>query len=59
VLSYQGSPQEERSLSTGYGKSLCYQTLPFVMDNNFGLTGSASQSCVVLVVSSLIALMDL
>jgi len=30
-------------LSTGYGKSLCYQTLPFVMDHEFGLTGSASQ----------------
>jgi len=45
-------------LSTGYGnKSLCYQTLPFVMDHEFGLTGSASQLCVVLVVSPLIALM--
>jgi len=44
-------------LCTGYDKSLCYQTLPFVMNHEFGLTESASQLCVVLVVSSLIALM--
>jgi len=41
-------------LSTGYGKSLCYQTL---MDHEFGLTVSASQLCLVLAVSPLIALM--
>ena len=40
-------------LPTGYGKSLCYQTLPFVMDfkNN-------CNKCAVVVVSPLIALME-
>ena len=26
-------------LPTGYGKSLCYQTLPFVMDHKLGWKG--------------------
>lgn len=40
-------------LPTGYGKSLCYQTLPFVMDfkNN-------CNKCAVVVVSPLFALME-
>ena len=41
-------------LPTGYGKSLCYQTLPFVMDHKLGLVGGSSA---VLVVSPLVALM--
>lgn len=42
-------------LPTGYGKSLCYQTLPFVID--YGRSGEARNSAV-LVVSPLIALME-
>ena len=42
-------------LPTGYGKSLCYQALPFIMDCNRGLVGSQERS-LVLVVSPLIAL---
>ena len=40
-------------LPTGFGKSLCYQALPFVMDHQRGCSGSA-----VIVVSPLIALME-
>ena len=43
-------------LPTGYGKSLCYQALPFIMDCKRGLVGSQERS-LVLVVSPLIALM--
>ena len=43
-------------LPTGYGKSLCYQVLPFLMDYKKGLVDSG-KSCGVLVVSPLIALM--
>ena len=43
-------------LPTGYGKSLCYQALPFLMDYKKGLVESG-KSCGVLVVSALIALM--
>ena len=43
-------------LPTGYGKSLCYQALPFLMDYKKGLVDSG-KSCGVLVVSPLIALM--
>ena len=43
-------------LPTGYGKSLCYQALPFIMDCKQGLVGSQERS-LVLVVSPLIALM--
>ena len=43
-------------LPTGYGKSLCYQALPFLMDYKKGLVDSG-KSCGVLVVSLLIALM--
>ena len=41
-------------LPTGYGKSLCYQTLPFVMDHKDNRT----QASAVLVVSPLIALIE-
>ena len=37
-------------LPTGYGKSLCYQALPFLMDYRKGLVDSR-KSCGVLVVS--------
>ena len=43
-------------LPTGYGKSLCYQTIPFVIDYKLGLKESSSRSGV-LVVSPLVALM--
>ena len=42
-------------LPTGYGKSLCYQALPFLMDYKKGLVDSG-KSCGVLAVSPLIAL---
>ncbi len=41
------------SLPTGYGKSLCYQTLPFVLSYKQARTSSA-----VIVMSPLIALME-
>ena len=44
------------SLPTGYGKSMCYQALPFVMDYQKGLVG-CSETSAVLVVSPLTALM--
>ena len=43
-------------LPTGFGKSLCFQTLPFVMDHKLALVGSQKSSAV-LVVSPLVALM--
>ena len=43
-------------LPTGYGTSLRYQTLPFIMDCKQGLVGSQERS-LVLAVSPLIALM--
>ena len=43
-------------LPTGYGKSLCYQALPFMIDSELGLVDTGKNS-VVLVISPLIALM--
>ena len=43
-------------LPTGFGKSLCYQVLPFVFDHKLGLIGSGSSSAV-LVISPLLSLM--
>ena len=43
-------------LPTGFGKSLCFQTLPFLMDHKLGLVGTQKSSAV-LVVSPLVALM--
>ena len=42
-------------LPTGFGKSLCYEVLPFVMDHK--LSRIDAKSSLVLVVSPLIALM--
>ena len=42
-------------LPTGFGKSMCYQALPFVMDYKLGRIGT-SMSSVVVVVSPLISL---
>ena len=42
-------------LPTGFGKSLCYQALPFVLDFKLGLVGTAKCSAV-LVVSPLVSL---
>ena len=43
---------------TGYGKSICFQTLPFLFDAKLGRTSAPpSQRSVVLVVSPLVALM--
>ena len=44
-------------LPTGFGKSLCYQVLPFVMDYKYSCTGTQKTSSSVLVISPLIALM--
>ena len=43
-------------LPTGFGKSLCYQILPFVFDHKLGLIGSDRNSAV-LIISPLISLM--
>ena len=43
-------------LPTGFGKSVCFQTLPFLFDCKLGLVGS-SRNSVVLVVVPLVALM--
>ena len=43
-------------LPTGFGKSLCYEALPFVMDFKYGRVDSTPCS-VVIVVSPLVALM--
>ena len=43
-------------LPTGYGKSLCYQALPFLMDFKKGLVDTEKHSAV-LVISPLVALM--
>ena len=43
-------------LPTGYGKSICYTTLPFVLDYKLGRIDSGNHS-IVLVVSPLILLM--
>ena len=40
-------------LPTGFGKSVCYQVLPFVFDHKLGLVVESS----IIVVSPLIALM--
>lgn len=44
-------------LPTGYGKSICYECLPFLYDYKLGLTSSASEKSMVLVVSPLVSLM--
>ena len=43
-------------LPTGYGKSVCYQALPFLMDFKRGLMDTEKHSAV-LVISPLVALM--
>ena len=46
-------------LPTGFGKSLCYHTLPFVMDHKLNPAGQEGvRSSAVIVVSPLIALME-
>ena len=46
-------------LPTGFGKSLCYHTLPFVIDHKLSLAGQeGARSSAVIVVSPLIALME-
>ena len=43
-------------LPTGFGKSVCFQALPFVFDYKLGLV-SAEKKSVVIVVAPLVALM--
>ena len=43
-------------LPTGYGKSLCYQALPFLMDSKQGFANTKKRSAV-FVVSPLVAVM--
>ena len=43
-------------LPTGYGKSLCYQALPFMFDHRQGFVNTGT-SCAALVISPLLALM--
>ncbi len=43
-------------LPTGFGKSLCYQAIPFVMDFKLGRAGTSITSAI-LVVSPLVSLM--
>lgn len=45
-------------LPTGYGKSLCYQALPFLMDYKHKDAGKDARSSAVIVVSPLVALME-
>ena len=46
-------------LPTGFGKSLCYHALPFVMEYKLSHAGQeAAKNCAVIVVSPLIALME-
>ncbi len=45
-------------LPTGYGKSICYQVLPFLFSSKLGRSiASPTEQCVVLVISPLISLM--
>lgn len=43
-------------LPTGFGKSICYQVLPFIFDHKLGVVSGQKKSCAI-VVSPLIALM--
>lgn len=44
-------------LPTGYGKSICFQVLPFLFDYTLDLVGAGEKRSSVLVVSPLVALM--
>ena len=45
-------------LPTGYGKSICYQVLPYLFDSKLGrVSASPTDQCAVLVISPLISLM--
>ena len=45
-------------LPTGYGKSICYQVLPYLFDSKLGrVDASPVEQCVVLIISPLISLM--
>jgi len=44
-------------LPTGYGKSICFQILPYLYDHKLGLVNDDSEKSSVIVVSPLIALM--
>ena len=44
-------------LPTGFGKSICYETLPFVFDYKLERVSGTTSSSVVLVVSPLVSLM--
>ena len=43
-------------LPTGFGKSVCYEVLPFLFDYKLG-NSAASESSIVIVVSPLVSLM--
>ena len=44
-------------LPTGFGKSICYETLPFVFDYKLERVSGTTSSSIVLVVSPLVSLM--
>ena len=43
-------------LPTGFGKSVCFQVLPFLFDHKLGLSDGSEKRCVI-VVSPLVSLM--
>lgn len=45
-------------LPTGFGKSICFECLPFLFDHKLGRTGARSSRSTILVISPLLSLMS-
>ena len=45
-------------LPTGYGKSLCYQALPFVFEHKMGLADSRRSSAVLVLIPVVTLMLD-